>query len=145
MTLSIVGIEKTSFGYYQAKLEHERAAQAGPVSSTIMRATQLHEFPAQVIGMTRDGSRAHVVDVEVQIVAARTVAHALLDLAEAQPIGRAADLAGPEEANLVDLARTFTHQEGSRSPSSPTRTRCPQFLLALCSRSQRSTGRSDLR
>ena len=30
VTLSIVGTEKTSFGYYLAKLEHERAAADGP-------------------------------------------------------------------------------------------------------------------
>jgi uncharacterized protein YbjT (DUF2867 family) len=46
VTLSIVGIEKTSFGYYAAKLEHERAAASGPVPSTVLRAIQFHELPA---------------------------------------------------------------------------------------------------
>jgi hypothetical protein len=41
VTLSIVGIHKMSFGYYQAKLQHERAAQSGSVPSTIMRATHV--------------------------------------------------------------------------------------------------------
>jgi hypothetical protein len=74
MTLPITGIDKTSFGYYAAKLEHERAAASGPVPSTVMRATQFHELPAQLIAITRHDSQAHVLDLRpVQIVAARTV------------------------------------------------------------------------
>jgi hypothetical protein len=48
VTLSIVGIDKTSFGYCAAKHEHEheRDAASGPVPGTVMRATQFHEFPA---------------------------------------------------------------------------------------------------
>jgi hypothetical protein len=38
VTLSIVGIDDTDFGYYRAKL----AAAPGPVPSTVVRATQLH-------------------------------------------------------------------------------------------------------
>lgn len=107
VTLSIVGIDEVPFGYYRAKLGHERAASAGPVPSTIQRATQFHEFPAQLIGAMRDGDQASMFDVSVQTVAARTVADALLGVAEQPPASRAADLAGPERANLVDLARAF--------------------------------------
>lgn len=112
VTLSIVGIDKTSFGYYQAKREHERAAH-GPVPSTIMRATQFHEFPAQVIAMTREDGHASVFDVDVQTVAARTVAATLLRHALAGPAGRAPDLAGPARANLVDLARALVEHKGA--------------------------------
>ena len=56
-------------------------------------------------------SQAHVLDIRpVQTVAARTVGQALLDVAEAVPSGRAPDLAGPQEANLVDLARAFVER-----------------------------------
>ena len=111
VTLSIVGIDKTSFGYYTAKLEHERAAASGPVPNTVMRATQFHELPAQLIAITRHDSQAHVLDMQpVQTIAARTVGEALLEVAEAVPSGRAPDLAGPQEANLVDLARAFVER-----------------------------------
>ncbi len=113
VTLSVVGIDHTDFGYYRAKLAHERAAAAGPVPSTILRATQLHEFPAQVLSMTRDGNRATVFDATVQTVAAAAVADALLEIASRAPQGRAADVAGPETANLVDLARAFVARHGS--------------------------------
>jgi uncharacterized protein YbjT (DUF2867 family) len=81
-----MGIDKTSFGYYAAKLEHERAAASGPVPGTVLRATQLHELPAQLIAITRHDSRAHVLDLRpAQPVAARTVAEVLVELAEAAP------------------------------------------------------------
>jgi uncharacterized protein YbjT (DUF2867 family) len=113
VTLSIVGIEKTSFGYYQAKLEHERAAVSGLTPSTIMRATQLHELPAQLMAITRHDSQASVLDLRpVQPVAARSVAEVLLDVADADPVGRAPDLAGPREAELVALAEEFVQSRG---------------------------------
>jgi hypothetical protein len=113
VTLSIVGIEKTTFGYYLAKLEHERAAASGPVPGTVMRATQFHELPAQLIAITRQDSQAYVLDLRpVQTVAARTVAEVLVEVAEAAPSGRAPDLAGPQEADLVALARAFVRHRG---------------------------------
>jgi hypothetical protein len=48
----------------------------------------------------------------VQTVAARTVAEALLGVAEAAPAGRAPDLAGPQQADLVALARAFVQHRG---------------------------------
>ena len=112
VTLSIVGIDDTSFGYYLAKLDHERAAADGPVPHTILRATQLHELPVQLIGVTRQGSRAAVLDGHSQPVAARTVAEVLVETAEGAPAGRAPDLAGPRVADLVDMARTFVKRRG---------------------------------
>jgi uncharacterized protein YbjT (DUF2867 family) len=113
VTLSIVGIDKTSFGYYAAKLEHEHAAAAGPVPSTVLRATQFHELPAALIAATRHDSQAHVLDMRpVQTVAARTVAEVLVQVAEAAPSGRAPDLAGPQQAELVALARAFVQHRG---------------------------------
>jgi uncharacterized protein YbjT (DUF2867 family) len=114
VTLSIVGIDRAPVGYYAAKLAHERAAGAGPVPSTIQRVTQFHEFPAQLVARSRDGSRASVFDLRVQTVAARTVAEVLLEVTERGPAGRAADLAGPEQADLVELARRFVAQRGQQ-------------------------------
>lgn len=113
VTLSIVGIDKTSFGYYLAKLEHERATASGPLPSTIMRATQFHELPAKLMAITRHDSQAQVLDMRpVQPIAARTVGEVLLEVAEAAPAGRAPDLAGPEQADLVALARAFVEHRG---------------------------------
>jgi len=79
----------------------------------VMRATQFHELPAQLIAITRHDSQARVLDLwPVRTVAARTVAAVLLEVAEAAPSGRAPDLAGPQEADLVGLARAFVQHLG---------------------------------
>jgi len=56
VALSIVGLERVpGFGYYEAKLAHEAALLAGPLPVSIVRATQFHEFPAQVPFSCRRG------------------------------------------------------------------------------------------
>jgi hypothetical protein len=112
VTLSIVGIDAIPTGYYAAKLAHERVAEAGPVPATILRATQFHEFPAQLISSTAEDGFARLPDLTVQTVATRTVAEVLVELAGARPAGRAADLAGPDQRPLVDLARMFVERRG---------------------------------
>jgi uncharacterized protein YbjT (DUF2867 family) len=113
VTLSIVGIDEVPFGYYAAKLAHERVAAAGPVPATILRATQFHELPAQMIGWTAEDGVAHMPDLTVQTVAARTVADVLVELAAAPPAGRAADLGGPDVHRLIDLAEAIVERRGS--------------------------------
>jgi uncharacterized protein YbjT (DUF2867 family) len=112
VTLSIVGIDRVPVGYYAAKLEHERAALGGPLPATVLRATQFHEFPAQVLRRSRQGDVARIPNPRVQTVAARTVAAVLVELAEGPPRGLARDLAGPEESDLVTLARAFVERRG---------------------------------
>lgn len=112
VTLSIVGIDRVRTDYYAAKLAHERVAAEGPVPGTILRATQFHEFAGQMISRTREGSHAWVPELRVQTVAARTVARVLVEHAEGAPAGRAPDLAGPEQADLVTLARRLVERRG---------------------------------
>jgi uncharacterized protein YbjT (DUF2867 family) len=113
VTLSIVGIDRaSSFGFYRAQLERERTIREGAVPVTIMRATQFHEFPAQMIARTRRGESASIYDMRSQPVAARTVGHVLAELAAGEPLGRAPDLGGPRLERLVELARTFVERRG---------------------------------
>jgi uncharacterized protein YbjT (DUF2867 family) len=112
VTLSIVGIDRVPVGYYAAKLEHERAALAGPLPATVLRTTQFHEFPAHVLRRSRQGDVARIPNPRVQTVAARTAAAVLLELLEGPPRGMARELAGPEESDLVTLARAFVERRG---------------------------------
>ncbi|MEA5360423.1 NAD(P)H-binding protein [Amycolatopsis sp., V23-08] len=112
VTLSVVGIDDTGFGYFRAKEAHERAAGAGPVPATIVRATHFHEFPGQLVGRTRDGGQATVFGLRVQTVAATAVAAALVEVAERPAQGRTPDIAGPEPAEVLDLARAFVDHFG---------------------------------
>ncbi len=115
VTLSIVGIDRVSeSGYYQSKLAQEKAAQAGPLPVTIVRATQFHEFPAQVLGRARLGPVAAVPRMRVQPIAARTVGRYLVEAALDPPLEQMIELAGPQREDLVDLARQIVAQRGRR-------------------------------
>ncbi len=119
VVLSIVGLERVpGYGYYEAKLAHEKAALAGPLPTTIVRATQFHEFPAQILGWTRHGPFAVVPRSRIKPVAARAVGQVLLDVAVAavpeDGCRPRVEVAGPEEAELVSLAREVVRYRGER-------------------------------
>jgi uncharacterized protein YbjT (DUF2867 family) len=126
VTMSIVGIDRVpDYGYYLAKLAHEAAAMAGPLPVTILRATQFHEFPAQILSRTRKGPVALMPRMTVQTVAARTVGETLVDIAVRTGTGRGTattvEMAGPEPGDLVDLARTVVRRRGERVAVLPLR------------------------
>ncbi len=105
VTLSIVGVDDVETGYYAGKRRQEQVLLAGPVPWSLLRATQFHEFAEQALGFAQVGPLSMVPRMRTQPVAAAEVAEALVDLAVGDPVGRAPDLAGPEEHELVDLAR----------------------------------------
>ncbi|MHB1536504.1 MAG: SDR family oxidoreductase [Acidimicrobiales bacterium] len=129
VVLSIVGIDRAPTGYYAAKAAHEHAALGGPVPATVLRATQFHEFSAQMIAWNRKGSVAHIPALQVQSVAARTVGAALAALATATPNQRVADLAGPERGDLVTLARRLSEHLRLGIDVQPVESRVPEGAL----------------
>ena len=102
VTLSIVGVDDVDTGYYAGKRRQEQVVTSGPVPWTLLRATQFHEFAEQALGFVR---LSLVPKMRTQPIAAQEVAQALVALALGAPAGRAADLAGPEQHDLVVLAR----------------------------------------
>ena len=112
MLLSIVGIDRVGLGYYQAKQAQENLVRQGPVPWTILRATQFHEFAAQMLG---NGPVAVVPSMLSQPVAAQEVADELVRLATAPAAGMAAELAGPRVERVPDMARRLASAKGSRS------------------------------
>lgn len=121
IALSIVGIDGFRSGYYAGKLEQERVVMNGPVAWTILRATQFHEFAAQLLGRASFGSFALMPVGRLQPVAASEVAASLVHLAEANQLGRTADLAGPREESLVEMARGYLAATGTRRRVIPLR------------------------
>ena len=55
VVVSIVGTDRSGGGYGLAKLAHEEAMRAGPVPAGILRATQFHEFVAQLLDWGTSG------------------------------------------------------------------------------------------
>lgn len=119
VALSIVGIDRSPGGYYAGKVVQEELVEAGPVPWTILRATQFHEFAAQVAARGRVGPVVAVPQMRTQPVAARAVAERLVALVEAGPSGRVPDLGGPRVERLGDLVRAYLRATGSRTPVLP--------------------------
>lgn len=113
VVLSIVGIDRVDFGYYVGKRRQEEVALAGPAPATVLRATQFHEFAGQILDRAK-GPVAVVPRMRVQPVAAAEVADELVRLVAGPAIGYAPELAGPEELELVDMARQVHDARGSR-------------------------------
>jgi uncharacterized protein YbjT (DUF2867 family) len=114
VVVSIVGIDRFDSGYNAAKLAQEEAVAAGPIPARILRATQFHEFVGQLVDWGRRGEVADVPNMRTQLVAARTVAEALADLAAdrgAVP-GPTLEIGGPREESLVEAARLLMERRG---------------------------------
>lgn len=106
VVLSIVGVDLVEGNaHYAGKRHQEALVEAGDVPSTILRATQFHEFAEMVVSWTRRGDVATLPPLLVQPVAAADVGTILAEIATGPPQGRARDLAGPEPQDLVDMAR----------------------------------------
>ena len=112
VTISIVNVDRLNTGYYQAKLAQEAAALAGPLPATILRATQFHEFPLQVMSRLRIGRLALVPGMRVQTVAARAVGETIAEMVADPPASTRIDVAGPEVRDLVELARATSTRLG---------------------------------
>ncbi len=114
--LSIVGIDVTPFGYYLGKVAQEQAVEDGKVPSTIIRATQFHEFASQMIERSSIGPFVVVPQMRSAPIAAREVASALVGIASGVPQGRVGDLRGPNEESVPAMTRQLLRQRGSHRP-----------------------------
>ncbi|MFB8388371.1 SDR family oxidoreductase [Microbacterium sp. NPDC055910] len=112
IALSIVGADAAPEGYYAGKLAQERLVAAGPVPWTIQRATQFHEFAAQMYVRAAAGPLRFALRARTQPIAAREVAEHLVSRAQEGPAGRATDLGGPREESLADMMRAYARAIG---------------------------------
>ena len=118
VALSIVGIDRVPLGYYQGKLRQEQLCLASDaVPGTVLRATQFHEFPAQLLARLPAAMPVLPLPLMLaQTVAAREVAAALVTAALGQPAGRLPDLAGPRLERMDNLMRRLLQARGRRTP-----------------------------
>ena len=112
VALSIVGVDRAPHAYYAGKLAQEQAVRSGQTPWTILRATQFHDFAAQMHRRAAVGPLHLAVRMRTQPVSIIEVAQRLVDLAEASPAGRARDLAGPREEDLAEMMRSWARHTG---------------------------------
>ncbi len=119
VVVSIIGIDRFTAGYMAAKVAQERALLAGPIPARVLRAAQFHEFVGQIVEWGRRGGVARVPRMRTQLVAARTVARALSEMATAPGPAWSKlagppfpEIAGPQAEELVDAARRLVARRG---------------------------------
>lgn len=99
--LSIVGVDRIPYFYYRDKVAIEQALESSGLPFTILRATQFHSFPGEILGML--GGRLFVRGVKIQPIGVIDTATRLAELATAAPAGRVADIGGPEILDASDI------------------------------------------
>ena len=117
VVVSIIGSDRFTAGYGVAKVAHEQAALAGPLAARVLRAAQFHEFVAQLMEWGTRGDVFQVPRMRTQLVAARTVAQTLADLATASNGAQSSEapileIAGPREERLVEAATLLAARRG---------------------------------
>lgn len=118
--ISVVGVDRVSFGYFKNKLAAEEVVRTSSVPWTLLRATQFYD-------MIYDGARRMaalpVVPVPrgfpVEPVDAADVAARLAELAVSPPAGRVPDLTGPHRTTFADIVRELLRATGRRRPVVP--------------------------
>ncbi|TLF74389.1 SDR family oxidoreductase [Nocardia cyriacigeorgica] len=116
--VSIVGIDRIPFSYYQNKLACERLIAGSGVPHTILRATQFHELIAFALRTVERWPIAPLpTDFRFQPVAAADVATRVAELIDGPPLGHAPDFGGPHVHTLAELTETWRALRGR-----PTRT-----------------------
>ncbi|WP_306333115.1 SDR family oxidoreductase [Streptomyces sp. KL118A] len=117
VAVSIIGTDKATAGFVAAQQVHEEASLSGPLPARILRAAQFHEFVGQLLDW-RQGDVARIPALPTQLVACRTVAETLVDLA-ADP-GAALpgpgvpipEIAGPRTEIMSEAAKLLGARRG---------------------------------
>jgi uncharacterized protein YbjT (DUF2867 family) len=112
VVVSIIGADRFHGGYNVAKVAHEQALHDGPIPAVVLRAAQFHEFVGQLMDWGRQGDVIRVPMMRTQLVAARTVAEALANLATSADPPPLSEIAGPRAEELVEMAKLLAARRG---------------------------------
>lgn len=113
VALSIAGIDRVPFGYYEGKLTQEALIARDSVPWTVLRASQFHEFPDQLLSRTK-GPVVVIPRMRSSTVAISEVAARLVELATSAARGLAPEFGGPEVNEMPDLTRRLLRARSSR-------------------------------
>ncbi len=116
VALSIVGAADAPSGYYAGKAAQERLLTSSGDRWSILRATQFHEFAAQMVKRGAMLGTILVPKMLSQPVAAAEVAEELVAIAGGAPRGLARDLGGPRPERMADLVRRYVRATGRPRP-----------------------------
>ncbi|GAA2062191.1 SDR family oxidoreductase [Leifsonia soli] len=121
--LSVVGTDRSAYGYYRAKAAQERVYLDSPLDTRVVRATQFHDFVTAIFDRGRPlGAILAPSGVRFQPIAVTDVARVLVDAAEGagEPDSVIA-IGGPRVESARDLAEQRKRASGSRRYILPIR------------------------
>jgi uncharacterized protein YbjT (DUF2867 family) len=112
--VSIVGIDRIPYAYYQAKLEAERLIAESGVPFSILRATQFHSFVGLLLNEV--ARYPFIMPIPqgffVQSVAMEDVAARLCRALDGPPTGRVQNFGGPEVLPVEEVAAQWINRGG---------------------------------
>jgi uncharacterized protein YbjT (DUF2867 family) len=112
---SIVGIDRSVYPYYRAKLAAEQLIEQGPLPWAILRTTQFHTYVAWLIESFGANMSPEILipdGMRFQSVAVNEVATRLVSLVGREPVGRDVDMGGPEILTFDAMAAAYLRIRG---------------------------------
>jgi uncharacterized protein YbjT (DUF2867 family) len=116
--ISIVGVDRTAYCYYQGKYETELLIEQGPLPWTVVRATQLHPFVLQIIRSLGADTLPEVpvpAGVRFQSIDVGEVADRLVSFMEQGPAGHAPDIGGPQVLTVEEMTEAYLRIQGNKA------------------------------
>jgi uncharacterized protein YbjT (DUF2867 family) len=128
--ISIVGVDRSDYPYYKAKLETERLIEDAGLPWTILRATQFHDyvlwmilsFGADTLAEVPVAGGMRFQSINVCEVADRLVAlmeqreqREQGEQGEQRGVGRVPDMGGPEVRTIEEMAEVYLDMRGRKA------------------------------
>jgi uncharacterized protein YbjT (DUF2867 family) len=119
--ISIVGIDRIKYGYYEAKLAAEKVIEGADVPHTILRATQFHPLLGDVFlpMLTRGPFMFLPGSLKFQLIDVGEVADHMVATLANGPGGHLPDIGGPEVQTAREIARHWMKARGKRYTTVP--------------------------
>lgn len=115
VAVSIVGVDRLqpsgTIGYLDGKVRQEEIIASGPVPSTIVRATQFHEFITTIADSSTRDDGVHLPHTLFQPVAAADVARLVAEVAAGEPRG-VVEIAGAKKAPMDEFIAAVLRDRG---------------------------------
>lgn len=110
--ISIVGCDRASWSYYDAKVEQEAVVAGAAVPWSLLRATQFHTLLERGFAAAARLRVLPTGSALLQPIDPLLVAHRLAEAVHAGPGGRLPDIAGPEIRTVAQLAHDWREHLG---------------------------------
>ncbi len=114
--ISIVGVDKSTFPYYQHKYQAETIIQESEFPWTILRITQFHDFVLHQVIDSLDNKDDSIFKVPKQMafqsIDIKNVAEFISSIISDDPKNSIITLGGPEVLNIKDMVKIYLTEVG---------------------------------